>query len=251
MQKFSLIHIAVLFSVLNTCTVNAGWDSIVDSVGNLGDQIGSTLKDGSKLVKKGFKSSKFSVGPMTFTGSGDISLAPKLEYGYSNGGITLVGGIGDVRDGFNVGIDGSYTTTYKTEGDNLAEIIENIRTDDSKGMAAFSKVVGGPDNLKTEVQYGLDMLLMIDALKDAKMPTHVEAVIKISAGVGASAGFNPGVWKNTDGYKMWGAGASMLDFDGGLYYGYQKRKNKKNKFRRRVVIEAPNSVVQMTFGYNN
>jgi len=217
--------------------------------GKVSNEIGDTMKDGSKIVKKGFKTSKFEVGPLTFKGNGNMSIAPKLTFGYSNGAITLVGGVGDLRDGFNIGIDGSYTQTYKTKGGNLAEVIENLISEKDAGLKAFRKVID-PLELKKEVERSLVLLLKEAKLNKAKLPDNVDVVVKISVGVGASAGYSPGLWKSTNGYTMVGLSGSVLKIDGGTYYGYKKKKNKNNnnRFYQRVVVMVPNTFVQVTFG---
>ena len=113
------------------------------------------------------------MGPIKINNNG-LSLQPQLKLGYADDNINVGGGIGDLREGFSLGVGAGVSQSFTGSGSTLNNFLQSIK---AKGAAA--------DQIDPIIK--ICPLLISQVLKLLKIDIkvcHVAGTITISTGVG-------------------------------------------------------------------
>mmetsp|Transcript_51984 Transcript_51984/g.111231 ORF Transcript_51984/g.111231 Transcript_51984/m.111231 type:complete len:274 (-) Transcript_51984:217-1038(-) len=175
----------------------------------------------------GEKSSDWSLhlGPLSL-GSEGVSLKPQLKVGGHVKNFKAEAGLSDVRNGLKVSAKAEAEVVFKSKGQNVAELHDNIHCDTPgfrEALEAAKQILGATVKKAEESTSGLAKLAQalktdsktLELLFAGKAPVPGEEAasgrppmalkVKASTGVGAGAEVRLG-WCDTDGYHMVGVG---------------------------------------------
>eukprot|EP01084_Bolivina_argentea_P297805 513117_1 len=135
-------------------------------------------------------------------------MKPQFKFAIQNSNFDAYVGVGDVRDGLEIGAGAEASTVIRREGSSWVEVVKSIKTKSKQDMLTypgFKQLFGLIQEInkieamifeKIGVNPAIDGVYFII---DAKIATGVSADLKLKLG-----------WKDTDGYHMVGANGAIM-----------------------------------------
>mmetsp|Transcript_5730 Transcript_5730/g.14668 ORF Transcript_5730/g.14668 Transcript_5730/m.14668 type:complete len:279 (-) Transcript_5730:77-913(-) len=134
------------------------------------------------------------VGPLEIDSDGVVA-KPKFNVGFTNGTLSLMAGMRDLRNGLAVEGLAMAVKSYSIVGSSLIEVLSSVQANEH--LPVLDDLVAAVPQLVADV---LDATAV-----DVDVPgVRVEGVIYVYTGVGVTAGLYLG-WLDTSGYAMVGA----------------------------------------------